>query len=455
MTPRHPPVWGGRYGVHGFSVSLRAREGKLIAKWRDESRERKQKSWPDTPAHRREAEAWAERFARARQERKQPVGLLTVAELWQRFTAAEFPHLRPRTAVFYTESWREWAVYVGQERIAEDLGMQTVTAFRAFLEHQRPRRTFAINTARRVIQTVKTVYAWGLQQRVLTRNDLRAFVFKVAKEKRPVSPAEYRREEFEAILAQLPLGKATSWRAGGVLALCGYQGSRVNSVLHLRWEDVDWTTATLTWRSQWDKLGREEEQPIRPAALAVLRTIEVWTQGRGWLFPPVPRTSTQVTYSGQAVWKALQGAEQRAGVPHRSYRAMHGLRRLLFNEVLQATGNLALAMAAIRDTDLKVASGYHKPRQDLLREAFVAMDRKGNAKGNAYIGEIAQVVAPQHWGGRNRTCNLGNQQNEEEGLTSGDAAPSHAPQPLNTPPPYPVSEPEKATDKATGEEPQP
>ena len=442
------PLGKGGYGRRGCRVSLRIEAGRIEARWRVAG-ERKQRSWPDTAAHRREAIAWAEAFARAREERQQPVDLLSVAKLWERFCEAEFPQLRPRTIAFYQDSWKFWALFVGHERIAEDLGMQTVTSFRAHLEGD---RGLGINSTRRIIQTVKTVYAWGYRQRLLTRNELRDFRFKVAKEKRPASPGEYRREELEAILRELPLDRATTWRAHGVLALCGFQGARVNAVLHLRWDDVDLGTGTLIWRARWDKLGREETQPIRPAARAVLERLRSWTEGPGWLFPPALRTSRLETFSVQSVWAALMGAEKRAGVAHKGYRAMHGLRRLLFNEVLQETGDLALAMAAIRDVDLKVASGYHVRRDDRLRAAFEAMDRKVNPNVNAGKTVEANPVISLAGAAGFEPATSGINESLNPGQPAVTALHPAAPEPSNTPQAYPETPPEKSTERQRADE---
>jgi hypothetical protein len=47
---------------------------------------------------------------------------------------------------------------------------------------------------------------------------------------------------------------------------------------------------------------------------------------------------------------------------------------MLFNDVLGVTGDLGAAMAAIHDTDLRVASRYLQGRDDRVREAFAVLD---------------------------------------------------------------------------------
>jgi integrase len=329
---------------------------------------------------------------------------LTTVELWERYAEAEFPTLRPRSQVLYAEYWRRWEVFAAPESIAEDLGPDTMARFRADLESQ----DLAPSTIGQTIRIVRMVYAWGFRHRLLARNDVREFRYKVAKEKRTVAPAEYRAEDFAALLAQLPLEGATTWRAHAVLALCGYQGVRQNAVLHLRWEDVDFGARMVTWRSKHDKVGREWTQPLRNASLVVLRAVQARAEGSPWVFPSGSAKSRQLTYSAQSLWAALRLAERHAKIPHLDRRGAHGLRRMLFNDVLERTQDIGTAMAAIGDTDLRVASKYLKRRDDRLLEAFRDLDGiapKEHAEPS--VRETPQINqrltnAPR----RNRTYNL-------------------------------------------------
>jgi integrase len=167
---------------------------------------------------------------------------------------------------------------------------------------------------------------------------------------------------------------ATTWRAHAVLALCGWQGARQNAVLHLRWDDLDLEAGAVVWRARWDKVGREWVQPLRAGSIAVLRAVQERTGGHGWVFPAASRKSGREVYSAQSLWSALRRAERAAGITHQGRRGAHGLRRMLFNDVLAATGDIGAAMAAIHDTDLRVASRYLQGRDDRVREAFAVLD---------------------------------------------------------------------------------
>jgi integrase/recombinase XerC len=365
----------GRFGSHGETVSVRVVGDRVVALWRVHG-VRTRKTWANTPAHRKEAVAWAETFAATRFQRKQAPALVTTGQLWERYAAAEFPVLRPRSQKLYAEYWRRWATFATPESIAEDLGAGTVAAFRAQLETRE--RKLAPSTIGQTIQIVKVVYAWGARHGLLARNGVREFRYKVAKEQRLPPPEEYRGDDLAALLAQLPLDRATTWRAHAALALCGNQGARQNAVLHLRWEDVDLEGGLVTWRARWDKTGREWTQPLRDGSIVVLRAAWERTGPAGWVFPSGSGKSRRPTYSPQSLWAALRRAEEAAGIAHRPRRAAHGLRRMVFNDVMEVTGDVAAAMAAIHDTDLRVASRYVKGRDDRVRAAFRALDE---AKG--------------------------------------------------------------------------
>ncbi len=378
MSPRKK-LGKGYYGKRGKGVSIWI-EGHLIrAQWRHGAARKKQ-SWPNTKENRAYVKTWAETFAAERLRPRAAIHPITTRELWASYVEAEFGTLRPRSQSLYTEYWRRWVVFVTPQSIAEDLGVLTVGEFRADLD----RRGLAINTMRKAVEVVKVVYAWGKRSKLLNENEVRDYVFKVPKDRRPVQVPEFRNEEFVAILEQLPLEGTTTWRAGAAIALCGYQGARANAVLHLRWEDVDLTARTMTWRAAWDKMGIERVQPLRAPTIAVLEAIrERSTEAgsTGWVFPSATRKSRHETYTVQSLVEALHRAERAAGITPIPGRGVHGFRRMLFNNVLAVEGDISSAMSAIGDRDMRVASGYRRDRDDQLREQFDRMDGRGETAG--------------------------------------------------------------------------
>lgn len=369
------PLGKGTYGPHGRSVRLWI-EGDLIrAQWRVRTK-RTTRSWPNTATNRAEAKAWAATFAEARTTRAATL-LLTTGVMWERYSAAEFPTLRARTQRLYRDYWTKWSDYVRPDSIAEDLGPETMAAFRGFLDRPAPgKKGLAPATIGQTIRTVKTVYGWARRHRLITRDEIRDFRYKVAKDKRAESPDEYTAVEAKALLDELALDgerKSRNWRAGAVLRICALQGARQGAVLHLTWDDVDLEAGVIHWRAAWDKVGREWSQPLRAPTRAVLDLIRHRTSGKGWIFPAAKKAGE--VYPIQSLWLALRKAETAAGVPHRPRRAGHGLRRMVFHDVIEAGGDIADAMASIGDTDLRVASKYLKTRHGKLAAVYDRMDR--------------------------------------------------------------------------------
>lgn len=376
------PLGKGSYGGHGRTVRLWI-EGRLIRAQYRERGKRRTKSWPNSPANRSYAKAWAAAFVEAR-ERPVEIPRLTVRELWLRYQKAEWDTLREKSHRVYAHGWRAWEVFVTPQAIAEDLGMLTVGEFRA----DRVRAGWALSTTRKAIDVVKIVYLWGLRAKLLNRNEVRDYRFKIAKEDRVAGPAEYSQEEFRRILAELDLASRTEWRARAVLEICGLQGARQNAVLHLQKADVDFDQAVITWRAEWDKVGDAWEQPMRPRTMAVLQAVLRWHERLGldtpWYFPAGSRKNVaSPVYSAQSLWAALRKAEEAAGIPHQDRRGAHGFRRMLFGDVLAATGSVADAMNTINDRDLRVTSRYNKRRLGQVRETFAKLDRNSTQTATA------------------------------------------------------------------------
>jgi integrase len=366
------------YGERGRSARVFTERGglKIRVQWRVGGL-LKTESFPNTPAGKDRAKSFAQGVVDALEARTLPARM-TVAELWGRYAESELTNIRKRTFQLNADAWRKWELYVGREKVAEDLGVDTMTGFRAALEKQ----GLAVNTIRRHVGGVKLIYNWGEAHELLARNKMHRYRFKVGKDKRPAKVPEYRGDDFAAILAELPVtGTTRHWRAGGILALCGYQGARQNAVRHLQWKDVDVDGGAITWRAQWDKLGKERVQPLRLPAIGALISVGEQHTRLGifseWIFP-APRErkrSTDPVYSAQALWWELTQAERRAGIAHKRGRGAHGLRRMLAGDVLAITSNLKTAGDAIGDKDLRILQNhYFSDRPEDVRAAFEALD---------------------------------------------------------------------------------
>jgi integrase len=366
------------YGSRGFKVRVLVHNPETVrVQWNEGPRGHKKlktRDWPNNPAARTMAKEWAKGFAEAR---ILPVAAaqLTLRMLWERYAEAQFPQLRQRSQEIYTEYWTLWERIWGRDFLAEDATLEMVDQYRTALR----KRGLQASTIGETIRTVKRVYKWGMGRELLTRNRIAAYEYRVHKDERRESPAEYSAVEFAQILAALNPDSPEQWRAHVAIAICGFQGVRQNAALHLKWADVDELEGRITWRSEWDKRGKEWVQPLRSptrAALAIARAHHV-RMGitSDWVLPTASSKSKLEVYSAQSLWSALRRAEGRSGVATVDRRAAHGLRRLLAGEVNALTGDVTTAMHAIGDTDLRVMTRYLKKRDDRVESAFDGLDR--------------------------------------------------------------------------------
>jgi integrase len=374
------------YGEHGRSARVfLERGGRLVrVQWR-RGGQLQTKSFQNTPAGKREAREFAQGVVEM-MDGKAPAEAMTLRSLWLRYVEAEFGNLRQRTQVLNRDAWQKWELFNGRETLAADCGPDTMARFRGSLE----REGYATSTIARTIRGVRVVYNWGESHELLVSR-LHRYRFKVAKNKRTAPVAEFRNEEYQALIAQLPLTSSRTWRAGAVLRICGSQGSRQNSVRHLQPEDIDLESGRIRWRPEWDKLGRDETQPLRRDAREAVVAALQWREKSGYTGPwliPAPRADGP--YSAQALWWALTEAEKRAGIPHERMRGAHGLRRMLAGDVLAKTGNLQLAMRAIRDQDIKQMRRYLIDRTDQMDEVFAAMDGPESVTQTATESEASE-----------------------------------------------------------------
>ena len=368
------------YGPKNRTVRVfRERKGLVRVSWYDGRRF--VKSWPDTSEGRAEAKAWAKGFAESREQYGAPVSVrLSLRALWERFAEGEFPHLRPRTQQLYREHWDKWELFLGREFMAEDAKLETVDSFRASLK----RNGIGVTHTRKIVGTVKTVYAWGERRELLSRNRLASYRFKIAKEDRPTAPGEYSADELDRILAQMNYRRRDGWRPWVAVMLGGHQGTRSHAILHLRWEDVDFTTGTITWRAQWDKTGKDWTQPMTNAAYSALLTAKWWAEKDGrrdWVF--YSAHAGREFYRKDSLWLALTKAEKRAKISHQRGRGMHGFRRGVAGDVLAATRDAKLALDFIGDVDLRQATKYLKRREERLDEAVAILDQPSRNRHQA------------------------------------------------------------------------
>jgi integrase len=309
---------------------------------------------------------------------------VTVGGLWERYAASsDFQTLRPRTRELYLEHWRYFTSVVPEYTLADEVIPPTLdTARQALQSTKRPRAPegLALSSVQHIVRTVKVVWAWGERNQILGRNRIYAYRFKVSRDARQGSPAEYTAEEYRKILGALSFDRLDQRRAYVALTLIGHQGTRGSAALKLRWEDVDWTADELHWRPEWDKMGKDWRQPMRSATRAVLGRLwdAAGQPATGWVFPAGNSLAKGETYTLVGLLKVLRTAEARAGVAHLTGRGGHGLRRMVAGDLFDLTGSAEAAMEGIGDS-IGQAVKYVKTRKSRTAKTLRALDGKGVA----------------------------------------------------------------------------
>jgi integrase len=307
---------------------------------------------------------------------------LVLRELWERYSNASFHTLRSRTQANYTERWRDFERFAGPYRSVDDIKPELVDQWRAF----RSKQGLAVNQSAETLKVVKMVFRWAELRELIGRNRLTSYRFKTGKEEQSPPIEEYSPDDFPKLLEQLNPRSVREWRAWAITSICGSQGARINAVLHLRWDDIDFEDASICWRKRWDKQGLERIQPLTDIAKEALLVALGWstkdqTQS-GWVFY-TPTRKKQARgdncYHVSSYWRMLMKAEQKAGIAHSPGRAAHGLRRMSAGNALAITNNPVIAMHWIGDTDLSTAKRYLKKRDAALVDVAKRMKFDGGA----------------------------------------------------------------------------
>lgn len=412
-------------GRHGDSVRVLVdkRRGRVVVQYRDADGVARKKFYEDTPEAREEAIAWGSAYHAERERlaaealRPSPRPRLRVRDLWEKFVASpQWSDLRPRTRVAYQQRWARWELSVGRESYVDDTTLAHVDDF---MQSARSAGV-AINQVRQVINVARLVYNWGSSRKHVTTNELALYRWKKPKDAVVHEPGEYSDAEFVKLLGVLSPQDGRTWRPWVALMLAGHHGQRANAVLHLRWEDIDEPAGLILWPAQYQKTGVALEQPLTWEALSALRTAWEWRTRTGYMGPWVlfagggnksmgpalvgnarhyrkDRTADQDTaYTYQALHLALTKAEQRSGVTHEQYRAVHGFRRMAAGNVADGTGDDRLGMEWIGDKDMKQAKSYLKRRSSRIDRAADAVSRLTNRPESVPEMSLTQNAAPDN-----------------------------------------------------------
>lgn len=387
MTPRKRLATTGERGnlVRLFHET-RGDVKRYVVQWGPKGA-RQQESFPATKEGKAEAEGFFKGFADEAKKADAVKAPLTVRELWTLYLAGEAEHLRPNTLRLYRDAWRTWEQYITPTAIADELTIQQIHDYRKALDA----RGLATATVQDAIRNVRIVYNWGERNELLRVNKWHLFVYKVAKEKRTKPRAEYRADEFLAIWRALDPTNRWQWRAWVAVGLLGIYGNRQNEVLNLRWSWVEGDAVRID--PSVVKTGEEGALTLFPLTRGILDVAKEWARREGYtgdyvLFPGQNRNQTGAAkanptkkphYSIQSLTDAIHRAEERVGVQSIAWRAGHGFRRGLVGDLVDQTGDVTLALQAIGDRDLSMATHYRTKRNDRVDAAV--QERAGRIVG--------------------------------------------------------------------------
>lgn len=356
------------YGPRRGGVRV-VREGSAyLVIWRDANGRRRYRSFPRSNDGKTSAKVWAQAFWEERTTKK--VTAVTVRDLWERYAAAEFPTLRDRTKVLYKQRFRWWEDFLGRESAADLLSLEQIETFRR--EQSKVR---VVNQVRAILTVARIVWNWGERAEILNRNPLGRYRFKFAKGEGALKPDAYQPDDFTRMIRHLSPKSAIDWRAWSLLTLIGHQGIRAKAALHLRWEDVDFEAGQITWQARFDKMGRCWTQPLRTASTDALYVALGYANGEEWVFPSArPNGSRKAVYTIQALIAVLHRLEDAAGIKHHGRRALHGLRKMVVNQVRGITNDPAVALRFVGDKDLRQADNYVRVEEEELIRVQVLLD---------------------------------------------------------------------------------
>lgn len=380
------------FGTHGRSVRVFVetfldpkRQALVRCEWRENGKRHTQ-SLPNSRENQRQIRQYAAGVARRLALGTEVRVRLTMRELGERFVLAHpVPETwRKKTLATWKARWKVWVAFATPERPIDSVTYETLDQFRAALREQE----YAVNQIANHVQTVKSVYLWAHDRKLLSENRIAGYRMQLSRDARRLQVPEWTNEEAAAILAQIDPRHGRQWRAYVAIVLDAVLGGRSNALLNLEWRDVDMARRVVRWRPELDKLAKDRVQPLPRDAVRALRIARVWRARIGYTGPyvlPGARGATQRAeraYTYAALNHTLHRAARDAGVRWIPYRAMHGFRRMALNNALSLTGNLVRAGQWIGDTDARTLSrSYVRERGEDMRDIAerTVLQQTGNA----------------------------------------------------------------------------
>lgn len=369
-----------KYGLRGkrvrvYTCSTGSGTDLVRVEWREGGR-RVRESWVDSRENRKAAKAYGEGVAERLAQRATIVRTRKfVGEVVEAYKLAN-SHWRLATLKSASYRLKRFLTFCGDSLYIDQVTPELIDEFRAAAKRSPTEKTgkpMAPTQVAACAREVKALTRFAKARKLVSENTLADYKVQMSKDDEKMETQEYTNDQWAKVLAQLDPKNARQWRPYCLVLLAGVLGPRQKALRHLTWADVDLTKRTVKWRKEFDKMGKERVQPMPRDAVYAIRVARVWARRDGyvgpWLFYGVQERTRAKPYGYAALNYQLLSAEDRAGVKHIEYRAMHGLRRTSAGNVFEATGgNLKDAGDWIGDTDLKSLAKYLKTRDTRQQE---------------------------------------------------------------------------------------
>jgi integrase len=335
---------------------------------------------------RSDAQRLAEEFVRAQFEGDATAAApLTLGDLWDKYQQ-EAPGYRQNTERTRSDKRayaRRLLAFFGPQKRVDHLTLNDVERF------AHTRRTgqgwpdglattpVRANAVRDDLALLRTMILWATRERrpdgawLLSENPLRGM--KVPREENPIRPvATYDRflkvrAAMQELATQEP--SRTRWvRMELALVLAEATGARIGAIRGLRWSDLGVDPASIRFRANFDKRGRERMVPIPDPLEEELQRFRVRLGAVGdcWLFPCVKRDEP---WPREMFGELLLCAEQHAGLSHEPHSGWHSYRRKWATERGDVPLKALMVAGGWKDTQTLVTC-YQQPTEAALLEVM-------------------------------------------------------------------------------------
>jgi integrase len=404
MTPARKTIqtFGQKRRGDYVRVLLDVNRGRYEVVFDDSAGGKAKKTFADDKQGKKEALAWAEAFYDERRRQadasRAPAAPVkrTLREIWKLYTAspAFLKGIRQKSRDNYAPRWRKWEEYLGADFVADATTFHDVDGFIT----RAGEAGMAINQVRQVINVARIVYNWAASRDLIDVNKLGVYRWQTPKDAKVHEPGDYSTAELEAMLRTLDPTRHDQWRPWVAILVVAESGQRAQAIRNLQWADLDWAAGEIVWRGEFQKQGKELRRPITWGFYSALLVAQHWAtvelrarpehgarvrnaSGQFEHDPEVPvveRRSPWVLfaarkyaepYSYSSLHYQWRQAEDKAGIDHERYRAVHGGRRTVVGNVGEATGDRMLGLEYVGDTDPKMLKHYDKRSAERIRKA--------------------------------------------------------------------------------------